>query len=136
MNDTPKTTEDVLLERSVRDWRVAEQADQDLTDLQKQPWIFKVVLGGYDGLHIEAQAPDGTRRQVTLEVSNGNLHAIVGGVGDDNHATVQIGAEATVVVPMTPAPGRYMDAMRFDENGMSAHKGDIEAGCTSEAPKP
>lgn len=139
MTGKPDDQQVVLIEKQAVDWRTAPGVDDglDLTDLQRQPWKIAVLDGAYGGLDIIATAPDGTRRQVFLEIKDGNLHVAVGGEADNLHAIVQIGAAATVVTPLQASYGALADRnARFDENGFSLHEGDIEPGCATTPPAP
>lgn len=130
----------ILLEKQVSDWRVVDDVadEHQMTDLQKQPWTLRVQDGGYGGLFIEALAPDGTTRTISLEINDGNLHAHVGSNhSDDNHATIQIGETGIVVVPGTVPAGSTQYGVQIDQDGIAPAKGDIEPGCqTAAVPHP
>lgn len=132
--------EQVLFSQQLVDWRVQDEVDEDLSELQKQPWTIMVKPGGH-GLFIQAVAPDGTERHISIEVNNGNLHAYTGSsASDDQHTVIQIGLKGTVVKPMTPAlQGSAADwGYLFGPRGVASHDGDIKPGCVEErgAPAP
>jgi hypothetical protein len=129
--DTP------LLTLDATDWRVADQAAEDLTDLQRQPWAFELRQGGYSGVYLVARAPDGTERNVNVEIDKGNLKLVVGGdASADPVAIVHVGENAVSVQPATHSGRGLPDYAVIDAEGIRLSDTDIAPGCTGEASTP
>jgi hypothetical protein len=98
-------------EFAMSDWRVAQGATEDVdpsSPLLKKPWTIAVTTNDGD-IQIEANAPDGTKRFITIEIDNGNL--IVRPYYDERLAeepalTLAIGDDAVYVEQIAGAPFR------------------------------
>lgn len=135
-----KTVDDeILLTIAASDWRIEDGGDDAdaLTALQKQSWTIDVKRGGWGGLFVEANAPDGTQRVIGIEINKGNLQATIGSSSSDTmHAIVQIGLDSSGMQPMNREAGYGIEGVRVDAKGMILHGGEIEEGCVDSPPTP
>ena len=134
-----ETKDDVLLTVTASDWRIEDGGDaaESLSALQKLPWTIDVKPAGWGGLFIEAHAPDGTQRVISIEINKGNLQATIGSSSSDTmHAIVQVGLDASGMQPMNREAGHGIAGVHVDAKGMTLNAAEIEEGCTSEAPTP
>ncbi|AOG02987.1 hypothetical protein [Bosea sp. RAC05] len=125
-----------LMTGTVVDWRVSDGADEDLTEVQKKPWPVEIVKSGYDGLILEFKAPDGTQRQLMIEIEQGNLKILTyrdPEVSEQPDCAIHILPEGTAVSSTTTLETGYV---LFHEHGSLRESGEIPASFADEAATP
>lgn len=123
MTDTPES----LFQTKISDWRMPNEAPEELSGRQAEDWNVKITPGGYGGLRLNFTAPDGSERNLYIEVDKGNL-TFATYRDDEQDAKVTVAADATYVTS-GHTKGRYGRAtLRYDENGADVHNGQIPEG--------
>lgn len=125
-----------LLTGTVVDWRVPDGEADDLSDLQKATWPVDIVKSGYDGLILEFKAPDGTQRQLMIEVEKGNLKILTyrdGELSEQPDCAIHLLPEGTAVMSTTTLETGYV---LFHEHGSHRETGEIPASFEDEAATP
>lgn len=131
----PTVAAGASLEVELLDWRVEEQAGDELSEAQKKPWKMIVAEGGW-GATIDFIAPDGTRRSVGIEINLGNPKLTTFTAGDEVDAIVTLGRESTHVTTNTSIPGAAIQAVICDSDGMRKAADEAEADFADESPAP
>lgn len=62
-----------LFATRIADWRIADGCHGDLSAAQMRPWDVAVSRGGYGGLLLTFEAPDGSKKVASIEIDKGNV---------------------------------------------------------------
>lgn len=77
----------------MRDWRTGDGHDDEMTVTDRKPWNV-TVKAERQRIDVTAKAPDGTDREVWIEISEGNLVVHCYDPDHDEPLNVRIGADA------------------------------------------
>lgn len=82
---------------TMKDWRIEDPAAAKEDGVDLRPWDVDVKLFAPTSLRIEATCPDGTKREVWIEVSDGNFVAHCYDPEHEEPINVRIGKTSTTV---------------------------------------
>jgi hypothetical protein len=105
--------EEVIAASVMKDWRVAEKSDDELSEAQRWPWTVQVSKTSMNGLVVEFGSFDGLKHEVAFEIDRGNLK-IIPYRGQRDHDDV----EAIIVLTK--------EGIHVTGNGQAGRKTDTE----------
>lgn len=128
---------DVLLRTRIGDWRKADGMADELAGMQTEDWGLEVVKGGYAGVNLRFTAPDGSTREVVVEIDKGNVALTTyRGEGEDPDAKITITANETHVRSQQPTGARGERGYAFDGEGARTDSYEPEEGFSRGGPRP
>lgn len=119
-------TDKTNLSTEISDWRLADNAGDELTGAQALPWAIKSTEGAYGGVIIQAVDPTGKIHQISIEIDKGNLTALFfRSVDDDPDLKVTVCETSTIVEPTRHNPGDTVAIIQVTDESTHTYRGQI-----------